>query len=82
MTISAPLRRGLFRVDGGRLREINLLGDAMIATRHGSTAVRRGDKLCGTRVIPLVIEEEKLLRAEAIGGGRPRPHGTGRLWRR
>ena len=62
---------GLFRVDGKRLREINLLGDAMIATRHGSTAVRRGDKLCGTRVIPLVIEEEKLLRAEAIGGDRP-----------
>ena len=31
---------GLFRVDGKRLREINLLGDAMIATRHGSTAVR------------------------------------------
>jgi len=62
---------GLFRVDGKRLREINLLGDAMIATRHGSTAVRRGDKLCGTRVIPLVIEEEKLRRAEAAAGAGP-----------
>ena len=62
---------GLLRVDGGRLYEINLLGDIMIATRHGGTAVRKGDKLCGARVIPLVIEEEKLLKAEEIGGGRP-----------
>ena len=62
---------GLFRVDARRLREINLLGDIMIATRHGDTPVRRGDKLCGTRVIPLVIGEEKLARAEAAAGGRP-----------
>jgi molybdopterin biosynthesis enzyme len=33
--------------------------------------VRKGDKLCGTRVIPLVVEEEKLRRAEEIGGGSP-----------
>ena len=62
---------GLFRVDARRLNEINLLGDIMIATRHGNTAVRKGDKLCGTRVIPLVIEEEKLAQAEKIGGGTP-----------
>lgn len=62
---------GLFRVDSRRLNEINLLGDIMIATRHGDTAVRKGDKLCGTRVIPLVIEEKKLEKAEKIGGGRP-----------
>ena len=62
---------GLFRVDTRRLNEINLLDDIMIATRHGNTAVRKGDKLCGTRVIPLVIEEEKLLQAEKTGGGTP-----------
>ncbi len=62
---------GFFRVDSRRLYEINLLGDVMIATRHGGTAVRRGDALCGTRVIPLVIAEETLARAEAIAGGRP-----------
>ena len=37
----------------------------MIATRHGNTAVKKGDKLAGTRVIPLVIGEEKLQAAEA-----------------
>ena len=32
---------------------------------------RAGDKLCGTRVIPLVIEEEKLSRAEDAAGDAP-----------
>ena len=59
---------GLFRVDARRLDAINLLGDVMIATRHGNTAVRRGDKLCGTRVIPLVIPEETLRKAEKAAG--------------
>ena len=62
---------GLFRVDVERLNAINLLDDIMVATRHSNTAVKAGDKLCGTRVIPLVVGEEKLQAAEAIGGGRP-----------
>jgi len=62
---------GLLRVDSRRLNQINLLDDIMIAVRHGNTAVKKGDKLCGTRVIPLVIEEEKLLKAEEIGGKYP-----------
>ncbi len=62
---------GLFRVDGARLNRINLLDGIIIATRHGGTAVRAGDKLCGTRVIPLVIEEEKLRAAEEIAGTAP-----------
>ena len=43
----------------------------MIATRHGNTAVRRGDKLAGTRIIPLIIEEERLEAAEEAAGGEP-----------
>ena len=62
---------GLFRVDTARLNQINLLEDIMVATRHGNRAVRKGDKLCGTRVIPLIVEEEKLRRAEEIAGERP-----------
>ena len=62
---------GLFRVDSARLNAVNALEDVMIATRHGGTAVRRGDKLAGMRVIPLVIEEEKLRRAEEAAGGKP-----------
>ena len=62
---------GLFRVDSQRLRAVNSQDEVMIATRHGNTPVRRGDKLCGTRVIPLVIPEEQLRRAEEAAGGAP-----------
>lgn len=62
---------GLFRVDVDRLNEINMIDELMIATRHSNTPVRRGDKLCGTRVIPLIIQEEKLKQAEAVAGGKP-----------
>ncbi len=62
---------GLFRVDGERLNAVNAQEDVMVATRHGNTAVRAGDKLAGMRVIPLVIEEKKLRQAEASAGDRP-----------
>jgi molybdenum cofactor synthesis domain-containing protein len=62
---------GLFKLDVERLNKINSLGEMMIATRHGNTAVKRGDKLSGTRVIPLIIEEEKMKKAREIGGGKP-----------
>ena len=62
---------GLFRVDTARLNAVNAIDELMIATRRGNTAVRAGDKLCGTRVIPLVIREEKLKQAEAAAGERP-----------
>ena len=62
---------GLFRVDSARLQAVNEIDQLMIATRHGNTPVKAGDKLCGTRVIPLVIAEEKLRAAEAAAGDRP-----------
>ena len=64
-------RDGLFRVDSRRLNAVNAQEDVMIATRHGDTAVQKGDKLAGTRVIPLVIKEETLRRAEEAAGDRP-----------
>ena len=62
---------GLFLVDRRRLNAVNALENVMIATRHGGTPVRKGDKLAGMRVIPLVIEEETLRRAETAAGGKP-----------
>ncbi|MCL2165180.1 MAG: molybdopterin-binding protein [Oscillospiraceae bacterium] len=62
---------GLLLVDIKRLYEINRLGEMMIATRHGGFAVKKGDKLAGTRVIPLIIDQKKMDRAKAIGGGKP-----------
>lgn len=62
---------GLLTVDVERLRRINSLGEMMIATRHGNFPVKKGDKLAGTRVVPLVIEAEKMRRAKEIGGDTP-----------
>jgi len=56
-------------VNSEKLIAVNTTDDIMIATRHGNTAVRKGDKLAGMRVIPLIIEEEKLLAAEKAAGG-------------
>lgn len=62
---------GLFQVDVQRLNALNSVGDVMIATRRGNTAVRKGDKLAGTRVIPLVIPAEILQAAEQAAGPEP-----------
>ena len=63
--------RILFKVDGARLRLVNSFGQMMIATRHGNTPVKKGDKLCGTRIIPLVIEKEKMQRVRELCGDEP-----------
>ena len=62
---------GLFRVDSRRLIAVNSLEDIIIATRKGNTAVKKGDKLAGMRVIPLIIQEEKLAAAKAAAGTAP-----------
>ena len=62
---------GLFTVKSDRLLAVNSQEDIMIATRKGGTAVHRGDKLAGMRVIPLIIEEEKLRCAENAAGDEP-----------
>ena len=62
---------GLFRVDTARLTAVNMIEELMIATRHSNTPVKAGDKLCGTRVIPLVIREEKLQAAREAAGDKP-----------
>ena len=62
---------GLFLIDREKLNAVNAIDELMIATRHGDTAVHAGDKLAGTRVVPLVIDEAKLIEAERIVGDTP-----------
>ena len=47
-------------LDKEKLFTVNSFGQMMIATRHGNTVVNPGDKLAGMRIIPLVIEKEKM----------------------
>lgn len=62
---------GLFKIDVERLNEINSIDDIIIATRHTNTPVKKGDKLVGTRVVPLIIDEEKIKKVEGLAGGEP-----------
>lgn len=66
---------GLLKVHSAGLKAVNGFGQMMIATRHGNFAVKAGDKLAGTRIIPLVIEEEKMTAAREAAmqatGGQP-----------
>ncbi len=55
---------GLLKVDRERMNRVNGLGEMMIASRHGNFPVKAGDKIAGTRIIPLVIEKEKMERAK------------------
>lgn len=62
---------GLFQVNVEALTAVNEQEELMIATRHSNTAVKKGDKLAGMRIIPLVIEEEKLRVAKEAAGVEP-----------
>ncbi|WP_249028522.1 molybdopterin-binding protein [Tannockella kyphosi] len=55
---------GLLCVHKEGINAINSFGQMMIASRHGGFAVKKGDKLAGTRIIPLVIEKEKMEKAK------------------
>ena len=66
---------GLFKVNSKALLAVNSTPQMMIATRFGNTPVKAGDKLAGTRIIPLVIEQEKMEemaeRTRRVTGGAP-----------
>ena len=66
---------GLLKVHHEGLITVNSTPQMMIATRHGDTPVKAGDKLAGTRIIPLVIEKEKMEdlkeRTLAVTDGKP-----------
>ena len=62
---------GLLKIDTEKLNKINSLGEMMIASRHGNFPVKTGDKIAGTRIIPLVIEKEKMERAKEAGRDKP-----------
>ncbi|MCF0144747.1 MAG: molybdopterin-binding protein [Firmicutes bacterium] len=62
---------GLLITDVEKMKAVNSLGEMMIAARHSGRRVYEGDKLGGTRVIPLVIEKAKMEEAKAVAGDSP-----------
>lgn len=62
---------GLLKVNTEKLNVVNGLGEMMIATVHGNFPVKKGDKIAATRIIPLVIEAEKMKEAREAAGKEP-----------
>ena len=62
---------GLLKVDTMRLNIVNSQGEMMIASRHGNFPVKKGDHLAGMRIIPLIIEKEKIEKVKRDAGGSP-----------
>lgn len=62
---------GLLTIERDALLSVNGIEEIMIATRHGFTPVKAGDKLAGTRVIPLVIRKDKMERVRQAAGDKP-----------
>lgn len=62
---------GLFMVDVERLNAINDIEQIIISTRHTYTPVKSGEKLLGTRVIPLVIKKDKMEQVKEMAGTNP-----------
>lgn len=66
---------GLLKINREALKAVNNFGQLMIASIHGNFPVVEGEKIAGTRIIPLVIEEEKMTKVQekvnSITGGKP-----------
>ena len=62
---------GVLKIRRDALLAVNRLGEMMIASRHGDFPVKKGNKIAGTRIIPLVIEKSKMDRAVEAAGSEP-----------
>ena len=57
---------GLLKIDKEKLLELNMLGEIIVSTLHNNTPIRKGEKIGATRVIPLIIDENKIIEAEEL----------------
>ena len=62
---------GLLKIDREKLNAVNGMGQMVLASRHGDFPVKKGDKIAGMRIVPLVIEKEKMDRVKEICGHTP-----------
>ncbi|MCZ8512532.1 molybdopterin-binding protein [Paenibacillus filicis] len=63
---------GLAKIDKARIDAVNALDQVVMSTIKTGTVVKPGQALLATRVIPLVIEEERIRQAElAAAAGAP-----------
>ncbi len=61
---------GILKIDVDNLLKLNLIDDIMLSTLHNNFVVKKGLKVAGTRVIPLLINENKLKEAKTVVGNK------------
>ncbi|HTP29463.1 MAG TPA: molybdopterin-binding protein, partial [Anaeromyxobacteraceae bacterium] len=62
---------GLLKIDAEALEKVNCIDEVVLATLHSDRLVQPGAKVAGCRVVPLVIEAQKIGRVEEIGRASP-----------
>jgi molybdenum cofactor synthesis domain-containing protein len=58
---------GLLKIRVADLVRINLIPNIIVSTLHNNTICQAGDIVAATRIIPLTIAEQSVVRAETIG---------------
>lgn len=57
---------GLLVIEEEPLMKINMIDEIVVATRNNLRPVKKGDIVCGLRVVPLLIKEDKIEMVEEI----------------
>ena len=57
---------GLLKVNSEKLFELNMLGQMSFGTLTQNIPVRKGEKVAGARVIPLIIKKDRMEQAKKI----------------
>lgn len=57
---------GIVKMDTEALYKLNMIDEVIVATKPNFKFLKKGDIIAGTRVIPLMIKEEKILEAESL----------------
>ncbi len=58
--------KGLLKVNVEALLDLNSIQDMVFATLHNNRVVQKGEELAGARVVPLSIDENRIIEAEAV----------------
>jgi molybdenum cofactor synthesis domain-containing protein len=58
--------RGLLKVNVAALSDANYIEEVVIATRHNNQMLEKGDVAAGTRVIPLIINKDRIEQVEDL----------------
>ncbi|BEU87378.1 molybdopterin-binding protein [Selenomonas sp. TAMA-11512] len=62
---------GVFYVDRKRFQAVNMLPDMSMATIPQYMPVKKGTKLAGMRIVPLMIEKERMEQVKRVAGKEP-----------